>query len=131
MPLQSCISLTSTIYFRNILNMYSQVGVRVRTYVNRIHNEALKILKEPRIRCLLDGVHEKVGQPPTSRGFLNITDVASKLGIPQNYIVEVLAINFVLMHARTKLNIIFYPQSVEDHVSIDVCVVSFVRRNRT
>lgn len=111
--------------------MYSQVGVRVRTYVNRLRNEALKIVKEPRIGCLLDVVHEKVGQPPTSRGFLNITDVASNLGIPQNYIVEVLAINFVLMHAWTKLNIIFYPQSVEDHVSIDVYVVSFVRRHRT
>lgn len=81
-------------------NMYSQIGGRVRIYVNRIRNEALKIVNEPRIGCLLDVVHEKTGQPPTSRTFLNITDIASKLGIPKNYIVEVLAINFVFQNEK-------------------------------
>jgi len=81
-------------------NMYSQIGGRVRIYVNRIRNEALKIVNEPRIGCLLDVVHEKTGQPPTSRAFLNITDIASKLGIPKNYIVEVFAINFVFQNEK-------------------------------
>lgn len=83
--------------------MYGQIGVRIRLYVNRIYNEALKIVNEPRIGCLLDVVHQKVGQPLASRAFLDITHVASKLGIPQNYIVEVLAINFVLRDETGKV----------------------------
>lgn len=86
--------------FQKYPNMYGQIGVRVRLYVNRIRNEALKIVNEPRIGCLLDMVHEKTGQPPTSRAFLDMTDVASKLGIPKNYIVEVLAINFMFQNEK-------------------------------
>ena len=89
--------------FQKYPNMYSQIGLRVRIYVNRIYNEALRIVNEPGIGCLLDVVHEKVGQPSTSRAFLDITDVASKVGIPKNYIVEVLAINFVLRDETGKI----------------------------
>lgn len=89
--------------FQKYPNMYDEMGARIRVYVNRIYNEALRIVNEPRMGCLLDVVHEKVGQPPTTRAFLEITDVASKLGIPKNYIVEVLAINFVLRKENGKV----------------------------
>ncbi len=89
--------------FQKYPNMYSEVETRIRVYVNRIYNEALRIVNEPRIGCLLNVVHEKIGQPPTTRALLDITEVASKLGIPKNYIVEVLAINFVFRDETGKV----------------------------
>ncbi len=89
--------------FQKYPNMYSEVGTRIRLYVNRIYNEALRIVNEPRIGCILDVVNEKVGQPAMTRPFLDITDVASKMGIPKGYFVEVLAINFVLRDEKGKV----------------------------
>jgi len=89
--------------FQKYPNMYGEVGTRIRLYVNRVYNEALRIVNEPRIGCMLDVVDEKIGQPATTRAFVDITDVASKMGIPQGYFVEVLAINFVLRDKTGKV----------------------------
>lgn len=72
-------------------------GSAIRCYFSRIFNEKFTLVSRPRIFCTLNLVYaESRGVRGHVEGvYLDLTNLANKLSIPDSYIVEVLALAFV------------------------------------
>jgi len=72
-------------------------GTAIRCYVSRIFNEKLSLVSRPRIFSTLNLVYAQSGDRKgyADGVYLDLTNLADKLSIPDGYIVEILAMAFV------------------------------------
>jgi hypothetical protein len=111
------LSVAGNKYTLDIYNLKSkyptlcQDGVQVRGYINRVYNENRKIVNQPRMYCAIEIV--KIG----SWEKLDLTPFAVKLGIPQGYTIEVLAINFVIQEEMQVIEVPIFPNEIQMDVS--------------
>ena len=82
-------------------------GTAVRCYISRIFNEKFIFVSRPRAFCSLNLVYAQAkGAKDAVEGvYLDLTDLANKLSIPDGYILEFLAMSFV----RGKEEISIFP----------------------
>lgn len=82
-----------------IVNRYAHRcsrGTAIHCYVSRIFNEKFEVVSRPRDFCKLDLVDASDGSKDSAQGvYLDLTNLADNLSIPDGYIVEILAMSFV------------------------------------
>lgn len=92
-----------------IVNRYQhrfERGTTIRCYISRIFNEKFNFVSRPRIFRKLNIIYAEGGRniEDFAQGFyLNLTDLANTLSIPQGYIVELLAMTFVSREEETSI----------------------------
>lgn len=65
-----------------------------RCYISRIFNEKLRLVSRPRCFRVLDIINSTMGE---NQGFfLDLTELANELSIPDGYILEILALAFIM-----------------------------------
>ena len=71
-------------------------GTTIRCYISRIFNEKFDLVSRPRVFRTLNLVNASGGTEQHAKGlYLDITDLANKLSIPDGYIVEILGMAFI------------------------------------
>ena len=91
-----------------IINRYEHRfvdGTVIRCYISRIFNEQFHIVNKPHIFCrLFLAKATSGGAKDSAQGFyLDLTDQANQLSIPDGYIMEILAIAFISRDQETSI----------------------------
>jgi len=96
-------------------NVYNK-EVYIQAYINRIFNERLEIINQPKMTAMIQVRSFEVGKK--AKKYLDLTRLALELSIAQGYIVEVLAINFEVCKQKNynspvkKTELVIFPNEV-------------------